>query len=54
MWEINVIMKRKDSNCVVTLSDQGEVENASNFSEYTINSKLDDLGHLDLSENSIT
>ena len=37
-------MKRKDSNCVVTSSDQGEAATASNVSEYTINRKLGDLG----------
>ena len=34
--EINAVMKRKDSNCVVDLSYQGEAETASNLSEYTI------------------
>ena len=29
-------MKRKDSNCVGMLSDQGEAATASNLSEYTI------------------
>ena len=34
--EINAVMKRKDSNCVGILSDQGEDETASNLSECTI------------------
>ena len=29
-------MKRKSSNCVGLLSDQGKAATASNFSEYTI------------------
>ena len=29
-------MKRKDSNCVGILSDQGEAATASNLSEYTV------------------
>ena len=29
-------MKRKDSNCVGILSDQGEADTASNLSVYTI------------------
>ena len=29
-------MKKKDSNCVGILSDQGEAATASNSSEYTI------------------
>ena len=29
-------MKRKDSNCIGILSDQGEAATASNVSEYTI------------------
>ena len=37
MWEIiNAVMKRKDSNCVGILSDQGEAATASNLSEYAI------------------
>ena len=35
-WEINALMKRKDSNCVWIISDQGENATASNLSEYTI------------------
>ena len=34
--EINAVMKRKNSNCVGTLSDQMEAATASNLSEYTI------------------
>ena len=34
--EINAVMKRKDSNCIGILSNQGEAETASNLSEYTI------------------
>ena len=34
-WEINAVMKRKDSNCVGILSDQGEAATESNLSEYT-------------------
>ena len=35
-WEINAVMKRKGSNCVGILSDQGEAAIALNLSEYTI------------------
>ena len=35
-WEINAVMKRKDSNCIGILSDQGEDGTASDISEYTI------------------
>ena len=34
--EINAVMKRKDSNCVGILADQGEAETASKLSECTI------------------
>ena len=33
-WEINAVMKRKDSNCVSILSDQGEAATASNLNEF--------------------
>ena len=35
-WEINAVMKRKDSNCVGNLFDQGRAATASNLSKYTI------------------
>ena len=35
-WKIHAVMKRKDSNCVGILSEQGEAATASNLSEYTI------------------
>ena len=35
-WEINTVMKKKDSNCIGILFDQGEAATASNLSEYTI------------------
>ena len=35
-WEVNAVTKRKDSNCVGIISDQGEAATASNLSEYTI------------------
>ena len=35
-WEINAVLKRKDSNCIGILFDQGEGATASNLSEYTI------------------
>ena len=34
--EINAVKKRKYSNCVRILSDQGEAATGSNLSEYTI------------------
>ena len=36
MWEIDVVMKRKGSNCVGILADQGRAKTASNLSENTI------------------
>ena len=33
-------MKRKDSNCVGIISDQGETATASNLSEYTTHNSL--------------
>ena len=35
-FEISAVMKRKNSNCVGILSNQGEAATASNLSEYTI------------------
>ena len=34
--EIDTVMKRNESNYIGILSDQGEAENASNLSEYTL------------------
>ena len=35
-WEINAVMKRKNSNCFGILSDQWEAATASNLSGCTI------------------
>ena len=35
-FRVNAVMKRKDSNCVGIISDQGEAATASNLSEYTM------------------
>ena len=44
-WEINTVMKRKNSNCVEILSDQGEATTASNLSEYTVRSTFHFFGY---------
>ena len=40
MWEINAVIKSKDSNYHGVLSDQREAPTASNLSEYTVQLKL--------------